>query len=80
MQSSMQDEAYDRLPSAGWSLGVYSVAGSRGVTCIVEGVNGENMIRGEGATSDAVFQSACDQARAVGLLGRQQERQGTRRR
>jgi hypothetical protein len=29
--SSVQGEAYDRLHRAGWSLGIYSLAGPRGV-------------------------------------------------
>jgi hypothetical protein len=48
-------------------LGIYSLAGRHGVVCAVEGVTGENIIRGEGDTLDAAYLSACDQARAVGL-------------
>jgi hypothetical protein len=68
---SLQDDAHDRLHGAGWSLGIYSLAGPHALVCIVEGINGENMIRGEGDTLDAAFLSACDQARSVGMLGRQ---------
>jgi len=65
-----EDEAYRRLHRAGWTLGIYSLAGPNGVVCVVEGSNGENMIRGEGETLVAAYRSACDQARAAGMLGR----------
>jgi hypothetical protein len=77
---TVEEEGYDRLHRAGWSLGIYSLAGPHGVVYVVEGVNGENVIRGEGDTSDAAYLSACDQARVVGMFGRQQERQVERRR
>jgi hypothetical protein len=63
-----EDEAYHRLHRAGWTLGIYSVAGLHGVVCVVEGLNGENLIRGEGNTLEAAYLSACDQVRAVGML------------
>ena len=63
-----EEEAYRRLHRAGWSLGIYSLAGPHGVVCVVEGLNGENLIRGEGTTLGAAYLSACDQARAVGIL------------
>jgi hypothetical protein len=47
---TIEDEAYDRLHRAGWTLGIYSLAGPEAVVCVVEGVNGENVIRGEGDT------------------------------
>jgi hypothetical protein len=45
---ALKDEDYDRLHRAGWSLGIYSLAGPHGVVWVVEGVNSENVIRGEG--------------------------------
>jgi hypothetical protein len=77
---SVQDEVYEQLHRAGWTLGIYSLADRHGVVCMVEGVNGENMIPGKGDTLEAANLSACDLARAVGMLGRQQERQADRRR
>jgi hypothetical protein len=65
---TVEHEAYDRLHRAGWPLGIYSLAEPHGVVCVVEGVNGENLIRGEGNTLEAAYLSACDQARAVGML------------
>ena len=70
---SVHDGAHGRLHSAGWSLGICSFAGPHGVVCVVEGVNGENVIRGEGDTLDAAYLSACDQARAAGKFARQQK-------
>jgi hypothetical protein len=55
------------LHRAGWPLGIYSLAGPQGVVYVVEGMKGENLIRGEGAALDAACSSACDQARAVGM-------------
>jgi hypothetical protein len=45
---TVEEEAYHRLHRACWTLGIYSLAGPIGVVCVVEGVNGENLIRGEG--------------------------------
>jgi hypothetical protein len=52
------------------TLGTYSFAGPKSIVCMVEGVNGENLIRGEGGTLEAAYRSACDQAQAVGMFGR----------
>ena len=65
---NVEEDAYDRLHRAGWTLGIYSLAGPHGVVCVVEGLNGENLIRGEGTKLEAAYLSACDQARAVGML------------
>jgi hypothetical protein len=66
--ATVEEQAYDRLQRAGWTLGIYSLAGPNGVLVVVEGVNGENVIRGEGQSLEAAYRSACDQARAVGML------------
>jgi len=78
MLTSMQGEAHERLHRAGWSLGIYSLAGPYGVVCLVECFNGENAIRGQGETLDAAFLSACDQAR--GNRSRSLRAAATRRR
>ena len=56
----LPDDAHSHLHRCGWSLGIYSLAGPHGVVCVVEGVNGENVSRGEGATLEAAYQAACD--------------------
>jgi hypothetical protein len=66
--STLEEEAYDRLHRAGWTLGFYSLAGPHGVVCVVECLNGENLVRGEGETLEGAYLSACDQARALGML------------
>jgi hypothetical protein len=52
---AIEEEAYDRLQRAGWTLGIYSLAGQQGVLCVVEGVNGENVIRSAGDTVEAAY-------------------------
>jgi hypothetical protein len=41
---TVEEEAFGRLHRAGWTLGIYSLAGPEGVMSVVEGVNGENVI------------------------------------
>jgi hypothetical protein len=65
---TVEEEAYDRLHGGGWTLRTYTLAGPHGIVCVVEGLNGENPIRGEGETLGAAYLSACDQARSVGTL------------
>jgi hypothetical protein len=65
---TIEEEAYHQLHRAAWTLGIYSLAGPHGVVCVVEGLNGENLIRGEGTTLEAAYLSACDQARTVGMF------------
>ena len=64
------DEALDRLHRAGWSIGdVAAPDGAGGLSWLVWGSNGENLIRAEGATRDEAWGRAVEQARALGMLG-----------
>jgi hypothetical protein len=45
-----EEEAYDRLHRAGWSPRIYTLAGLDWIVCVVEGLNGKNLIRGETET------------------------------
>jgi hypothetical protein len=74
------DEAHERLHRAGQSLGTYWLAGPHAVVRVVEGVHGENVIRGEGRTLATAYLSACDQVRPVGMFGLRQGRERDRRR
>jgi hypothetical protein len=38
---TVEEEAYARWHRAGWTLGIYSLAGPKGVAYVLEGVNGE---------------------------------------
>lgn len=58
--------SYTRLHRAGWSVGEAGF-GSRWV---VLGYNGENVIRAEGTTQAEAWHLACQQAQALGMLGR----------
>jgi hypothetical protein len=64
-------EALDRLHRAGWSNGdIAARDGAGGLTWLVWGANGENLIRTEGATRDEAWAGAVEQARALGMLWR----------
>jgi hypothetical protein len=58
------DESLERLRKAGWSVGETAF----GRLWVVDGLNGENAIRAEGATQAEAWHRACDQAQAVGQL------------
>lgn len=60
------EDCLQRLHRAGWSVG----EARWGARVLVTGVNGENLIQGEGRTSAEAWQRACEQARAVGMLRR----------
>jgi hypothetical protein len=60
------DSCADRLHGAGWSIGEIGC----GAAWLVSGVNGENAIRTAGPIRAAAWRRACDQASAVGMLGR----------
>jgi hypothetical protein len=62
------DEAHAALAAAGWSLGEFAVSTSAGIRFIVEGVNGENVIRAEAPTLAEAFHFAAQQAGALGML------------
>lgn len=63
--------ALARLHSAGWSVGdVAAHDGVGGLTWLVSGSNGENLIRAEGATRDGAWGRAIERARGLGMLGR----------
>ena len=59
------DESFDRLHRAGWSVGEAATAAG----WLVSGTNGENVIRAGGDTQAEAWWRACEQARAVGMLG-----------
>ena len=61
-------EMIQALNRAGWSIGDVAYDAPRGRVWIVSGTNGENRIVAEGATELEVWQKACEQARAVGML------------
>lgn len=58
------DESWDALKRAGWSVGETATAR----TWLVIGANGENVIHAEGPTRAAVWASATEQARFLGML------------
>jgi hypothetical protein len=58
------------LHRAGWSVGDAAfVTDAGGLVWVVSGHNGENPIRAEGLTPAVAWRAACDQARALGMLG-----------
>jgi len=64
-------EALARLNRAGWSIGdVAFHDGAGGLTWIVSGSNGENLVRAEGLTAAEAWAGAVEQARGVGMLER----------
>jgi hypothetical protein len=60
------DESLARLHAAGWTVGE-AVFGD---TWLVSGSNGENLVLAEGRTQSEAWHRACQQAEAVGMLGR----------
>jgi hypothetical protein len=74
------DQRCDRLRRSGWSFGWCSVAGpGGGERFLLDGTNGENALRTEGATLAEALRLACGQARAVGMLAPAAERERGRR-
>jgi hypothetical protein len=64
------EEMIARLKRAGWSIGDVGFAGDGERVWVVSGTNGENRIVAEGTTEAEAWWRACEQARAVGMLGR----------
>jgi hypothetical protein len=63
-------EALAHLHRAGWSIGDVAFRdGAGGLTWLVSGSNGENLIRAEGPTRDEAWGRAIEQARGLRLLG-----------
>jgi hypothetical protein len=63
------EESYARLHRSGWSLGGTTFTGSSGRTVHqVDGRNGENKIRVEGATPAVAWHRAVEAAAACGML------------
>jgi hypothetical protein len=60
------DQSLACLHAAGWSVGETGGAGAWQVT----GANGENQIAARGRTQAEAWHRACQQAAAVGMLGR----------
>jgi hypothetical protein len=63
------EESLHRLHSSGWSIGEAAFTGSSGRTVWqVDGSNGENRLRVEGATPAEAWWRAVEAAAAVGML------------
>ena len=62
------NECRARLHAAGWSLG--EAAGRR---WLVSGTNGENVLLAAGDTQAEAWHRACEQAAAVGMLGKRDQ-------
>jgi hypothetical protein len=60
------DASLARLHAAGWSVGEVAC----GSTWVVSGTNGEHAVKAEGRTQAEAWWRACEQAKAVGMLGR----------
>ena len=78
MDESSQDaiaEALHRLHRAGWSIGSTAFASASGdLVWAVDGWNGENVIRADGATEAEAWRAAIEQARGLGMLRGQEGR------
>ena len=66
----MIEEVFRRLKAAGWSLGEFSVCGAGGGSWVVEGSNGENVLRARAGDRAEAWRLAVLQAEAVGMAGR----------
>jgi hypothetical protein len=58
------DDCRNRLHRAGWSVGEVA----SGTRWLINGANGENVLRAEGKTQAEAWHRACEQAAAVGML------------
>src|SRR5262249_3975930 len=67
---STAEKSFARLHAAGWSVGDVRVLTPSGALWLVTGYNGENALRAEGLTQAEAWARACEQARALGMLGR----------
>jgi hypothetical protein len=67
------DESLRRLHAAGWSVGETGTASG----WVVSGQNGENVIEARGATQSEAWHRACEQAEALGMLGRRDRAETT---
>jgi hypothetical protein len=61
------DESFGRLQRAGWSVGEVRLTDG---AWLVSGSNGENRIAARGRSQAEAWWKACEQAVAVGMLGR----------
>ena len=64
------DLALLRLKRAGWSVGDTAFAGTKGITWLVSGINGENLIRAWGPTQSSAWEEAIRQAMELGMFER----------
>ena len=69
------DESFDRLHRAGWSVGEVATVGG----WVLTGPNGENVLAVRGQMQAEAWWRACEQARAVGMLGGTRGKQGQAR-
>jgi hypothetical protein len=68
--SPSADESFARLHAVGWSVGDARLLTAAGPRWLVTGSNGENVIEAEGRTQAGAWHRACEQARALGMLGK----------
>ncbi len=64
------DESFAQLHAAGWSMGDVRILTPSGPRWLVTGTKGENALRAEGVSQAEALARACEQARALGMLGR----------
>src|SRR5262249_54833510 len=68
--SPTSDESFARLHAAGWSVGDVRILTPSGPLWLVTGTNGENAVNAEAVSQAEAWARACEQARALGMLGR----------
>ena len=68
------DESFTRLHAAGWSVGDVRILTAEGPASLVSGTNGENAVSARGRTQAEAWHRVCQQAEAVGMLGRRKGR------
>jgi hypothetical protein len=61
------DDSLARLRRSGWSVGDAAFGGGGSLVWQVDGQNGENQVRAEGASQVEAWHRACQQAEAVEL-------------
>jgi hypothetical protein len=64
------DDSFALLHRSGWTIGDPAFGDGNDLVWLVTGSNGENLIRGEGATGAEAWHRAVEQAAAVGMLSR----------
>ena len=62
------DDSFRELQRAGWTVGDTAACGTGGLTWIVTGTNGENVIEARGKSQSEAWWQAREQARLLGML------------